>query len=70
MALPANLSENGFSAYLIPFNYLDTQGSGHTPQAAPPSLRKHALFAPHPPLLMNYGSLAARRGVIIPPALS
>lgn len=70
MALPANLSENGFSAYLIPFNYLDTQGSGHTPQAAPPSLCKHALFAPHPPLLMNYGSLAARRGVIIPPALS
>lgn len=44
MALPANLSENGFSAYLIPFNYLDTQGSGHTPQAQP--LCKHALFAP------------------------
>lgn len=38
MALPANLSENGFSAYLIPFNYLDTQGSGHTPQAAAPPL--------------------------------
>lgn len=38
MALPANLSENGFSAYLIPFNYLDTQGSGHTPQAAHPPL--------------------------------
>lgn len=35
MALPANLSENGFSIYLIPFNYLDIQGSGHTPQAVP-----------------------------------
>lgn len=36
MAMPANLSENGFSTYLIPFNYLDTEGSGHIAQAVPP----------------------------------